>query len=82
VVAGLEVYVGCAATEAVACVLLGDFQGDDFSVVDEVEFVPAFASYLTGFIENYTADGGVGRGEGDTTAGQFEGPEHPVTVLV
>jgi hypothetical protein len=82
VVAGLEIDVGCAAAEAVAGVLLGDFEGDYFSVVDEVVFVPTLTGYLTGFVENYAADSGVRRGEGDAAAGQLEGSLHPVTVLV
>ena len=81
-VAGLEVYVGCAAAKAVAGMLLGHFEGDDFSVVDEVVFMPAFAGYLTGFVENYAADGGVGRGDADAAAGKLEGSLHPVTVLI
>ncbi len=81
-VAGLEVDVGRAAAETVAGVLLGDFEGDDFSVVDEVVFVPAFAGYLAGAVEDDAADGGVGRGDGDAAAGQLEGSLHPVTVLI
>ncbi len=81
-VAGLEGYVGGAAAEAVAGVLLGDFEGDDFSVVYEVVLVPAFARYLAGFVENDAADGGVGRGESDAAAGQLQGSLHPVTVLI
>jgi hypothetical protein len=41
-------------------VLLGDFESDDFSVVDEIVLVPAFAGYLAGFVENYAAYSGVG----------------------
>ena len=82
VIAWLERYIGCAAAEAVAGVLLGDFEGDDFSVVDEIVFVPAFAGYLAGVVENDAADGWIGRGEGDASAGQFEGAVHPVAVLV
>jgi hypothetical protein len=51
-------------------------------VVDEVVFMPAFAGYLAGFIENDAADGGVGRGDADSSAGQLEGPLHPDFVLV
>jgi hypothetical protein len=51
-------------------------------VVYKVVFVPAFAGYLAGFVENDASDGGVGRGEGDAAAGQLEGSLHPVTVLI
>jgi hypothetical protein len=68
--------------EAVAGVLLGYFEGDDFSVVEEVVFMPALADYLAGAIENYAAYGWVGRGDADATAGQLKGALHPVTVLI
>ena len=82
VVAGLEGDVGSAAEKAVAGVLFSDFEGGDFSVVDEVVFVPALARDLAGAVENDAADGGVGRGEGDAPTGQFQGSLHPIAVLI
>jgi len=82
VVAGLQVDVGRAAEQAIAGVLRGYLEGDDFSVVDEVVLVPAFAGDLSGAVENHAADGGVGRGDGDASARQFEGALHPVTVSI
>ena len=64
-----------------ACLLRG-FEGGDFGVVEEVVLVPAFAGELAGAVEEDAADGGVGRGEGDASAGQVEGAVHPVGVLV
>ena len=81
-VAGLEGYVDGAAEETIAGVLGGDAKGDDFSVVDEVVFMPAFTDYLAGAVEDYATDGGVGRGDGDAAAGEFEGAVHPVAVLI
>jgi len=71
VVAGLEGDVGGAAFKSFACMLLGDFEGYYFGVIDEVVFVPAFAGNLAGAVEDDAADGGVGRGDGDAPAGQF-----------
>jgi hypothetical protein len=69
VVAGLEGDVRCAAAKAIACVLRGYAEGDDFSVVNEVVLMPAFAGDLAGAVEDDAADGGVGRGDGDAAAG-------------
>ena len=77
-VAGLEGDVGCAAAGAVT----GDLEGGDFGVVAEVVLVPAFAGELAVAVEQDAADGGVGRGEGDASAGEREGAVHPVGVLV
>ena len=48
----------------------------------EVVFVPALANDLAGAIEDDAADGGVGRGDADAAAGEFEGALHPVEVFV
>ena len=82
VVAGLESDVGGAAAEAVFFVVLcGVFEGGDFGVVEEVVFVPAFADEFAGAVEDDAAYSGVGRGEADAAAGQFEGALHPVGVV-
>ncbi len=82
VIAGLEGDVGGAAFEAVARVLSGFVEGDDFGVVEQVVLVPAFADDLAGAIEDDAADGGVGRGDADAAAGEFEGALHPVDVFI
>jgi hypothetical protein len=56
VIAGFEGDVGGAALETVARVLFGFVEGDDFSVVKQVVFVPAFADDLSGTIEDEAAD--------------------------
>jgi hypothetical protein len=62
--------------------LFGDVEGDDFGVIDEVIFVPAFACDLAGAVEDDAAYGGVGRGDGDASAGELESAVHPVAILV
>jgi hypothetical protein len=69
VVAGFQGDVSCATAQAVGGVLLGAFQGDDFSVVEQVVLVPAFADNLACAIENDAAHSGVGRADGDASAG-------------
>jgi hypothetical protein len=49
--------------------LLGFAEGDDFSVVEEVVLVPAFANDLTRAIEDDATDCGVGRRDTDASAG-------------
>ena len=82
VIAGFEGDVGGAALETISlscyCWL---FEGGDFGVVEEVVFVPAFADELAGAVEDDAADGGIGRGEADAAAGEFESALHPVGVL-
>ena len=60
----------------------GGLEGGDFGVVAEVVLVPDFAGELAVTVEEDAADGGVGRGEGDASAGEREGALHPVGVLV
>ncbi len=62
--------------------LLRGIEGDDFGVVDEVVFVPAFACDLAGAVEDDAADGGVGRGEGDAAAGELEGALHVLGIVI
>jgi hypothetical protein len=81
VIAGLKGDVTGAAEETLTGMLFGDVEGDDFSVVNEVVLMPAFANNLAGAIEDDAADGGVGRGDGDAAAGKFEGALHPVAIL-
>ena len=71
--AGLERDVGRAAVDAVARVLAGLAEGDDFGVVEEIVLVPALADDLAGAVENDAADGGVGRGDADAAARELEG---------
>ena len=54
--------------EAVAGVLFCFVEGDDFGVVEQVVFVPAFADDLAGAVEDDAADGGVGRAYADAAA--------------
>ena len=68
--------------EAFFRVLLSFLEGDDFGVVEQVVFMPAFADDLAGAVENHAAYGGIGRGERDAAPGQFEGALHPVGVLI
>jgi len=49
--------------------LIGDFEGGDFGVINQIVFVPAFAGYLAGAIEDNAAYGGVGRGDRYAAAG-------------
>jgi hypothetical protein len=65
VVAGLERDVGCPAFGARACLA----KGNDFGVVEEVVFVPAFTGKLSVAVEHNAAHGGIGRGKGDASAG-------------
>ncbi len=44
--------------------------------------MPAFADELAGAVEDDAADGGVGRGDADAAAGEFEGALHPVDVFI
>jgi hypothetical protein len=46
VVARLQRDVSCAAAQALTRVLGGNFQGDDFCVVEQVVLVPALAYNL------------------------------------
>ena len=62
--------------------LRGFVEGDNFSVVEEVVLMPAFADYLTGAVEDDAADNGVGRGDGDAAVGEIKSSLHPVDVLV
>jgi len=68
VVAGLEGDVGGAALDRVPGLLCG-FESGDFGVVALLVLVPAFAGDLAGTIQEDAADGGIGRGEGDASAG-------------
>ena len=81
-IAGLECDVGGAALDAIAGVLFGLVEGDDFGVVEEVVLVPAFADDLAGAVENDAADGGIGRGDADAATRELEGAPHPVSVFV
>ena len=65
-----------------AGVLLGNFEGDNFGVVQQVVLVPALAGHLPGAVQNHAAHGGVGRADGDAAPRQLQGALHPVTVLV
>jgi len=78
VVAGLKGDVGCPAFGARACLA----KRDDFGVVEEVVFVPAFTGKLSVAVEEDAADGGIGRGEGNTSAGEVEGALHALKVLI
>jgi hypothetical protein len=69
VVARLQGDVGRAAAQAFASVLLGNFEGYDFSVVEKVVLVPALADNLARAVEDHAAHGGVGRADGDAAAG-------------
>ena len=81
-VAGLEGDVGRAALNAIGCVLLRLFEGDDFRVVEQVVLVPALADHLSGAVENHAAHSGVGRGDADAAARELNGALHPVSVLI
>ncbi len=86
-IAGFKSDVGGAALETILFLicegmLFGFVEGDDFGVVAEVVFVPAFADDLAGAVEDDAADGGVGRGNADAATGQVEGALHPVGVFV
>jgi hypothetical protein len=57
-----------SAVEPLAGVLLGFAQGDNFSVVEKIVFVPSLANDLAGAVEDDTTDGGIWRSDGDTSA--------------
>ena len=82
VVAGLQRYIGRAAEKAIAGVLGGYFEGNDFGVFHQVIFVPTLPGYLPGAVQNHTAHGGVWRADCDAAAGQFQCPLHPVPILI
>jgi hypothetical protein len=82
VVAGLQGDVSCASAQVRAGVLGGDFEGDNFGVVEQVVLVPAFAGNLARAIENDAAHCGVGRADGDAAAGKLESALHPISVLI
>ena len=80
--AWLECDVSCAAVNAIACMRSGLAEGDDFSVVAEIVFVPALADDLAGAVENDAADSRVRRGDTDAAARELKRTAHPVEVEV
>jgi hypothetical protein len=82
VIAGLERHVCRSAAQARSGVPLSVAEGDDFGMVDEVVFVPAFADDLPGAVKDHAAYGRVGRGNSDAAARELQRASHPVDVLV
>jgi hypothetical protein len=76
-VARLQGYIGRAAAQALARVLLCDFESSDLSVVELVVLMPALANHLPSTIQNHAAHSRVRRSHANSAPSQLKRSLHP-----